>query len=174
MDVFKIPIIVIPEERRDLRGGLLDGSCYIRIPRQMLKNKRLLAEMIDKIYWRVMGKAAQPDLERKTAELNRLHFGFEYRKVRFHRQFRRWGSCSSLKNINVSHRLIGGPERLLDYVLIHELGHLQHQNHRKEFWNLVKAAGWNPATARQEIIEYGKEWYFRYQGWYKGILKIKG
>jgi hypothetical protein len=174
MDVFKVPIIVVPEERRDLYGGFQKGSCYIKVPRQLLNNKRALVGMVDKIYWRVIGKVALPELERRTAELNELHFGFDYRKVRFHRQFRRWGSCSSLKNINISHRLIGGPERLLDYVLIHELGHLKHQNHRREFWNLVKGTGWNPAAARQEIMEYGKEWFIQYQEWYKGILKCKG
>lgn len=173
MDVFKIPIIVVPEERRDARGVFQGGSCYIRVPMQILKNKRLLAVMIDKIFWRVMGKVAQPELERRTAELNSLHFGFEYRKVRYHRQFRRWGSCSSLKNINISHRLIGGPVQLLDYVIIHELSHLQHQNHRKEFWNLVKATGWNPARAKQEIIEYGKLWYFQYQEWYRNLIRVK-
>jgi predicted metal-dependent hydrolase len=173
MDVFKIPIVLVPEERRDVCGSFQGGSCYIKVPGQLLWNKRALAGMIDKVYWRVLGKVALPELERRTAELNCLHFGFEYRKVRFHRQFRRWGSCSSLKNINVSHRLIGGSERLLDYILIHELGHLKYPNHRKEFWNLVKGAGWNPAAVRQEIIEYGKEWYSQYQEWYRGILKCK-
>jgi predicted metal-dependent hydrolase len=173
MDVFKIPIIVIPEERRDIRGGFQNGRCYIKIPGQLLRNKRALAEMIDKIYWRVLGKIAQPELERRTMELNRVHFGFEYRNVRFHRQFRRWGSCSSLKNINVTHRLIEGPERLLDYVLIHELSHLQHLNHRKEFWNLVKGTGWNPVTVKQEMYVYGNEWSHQYKKWYQGLERLK-
>jgi predicted metal-dependent hydrolase len=173
MNVFRVPIVLIPEERRDIRGGYKDGSCYIWIPGQILRNKKLLVEMIDKIYWRILGKVALPDLERRTEELNRLHFGFEYRKVRFHRQFRRWGSCSSLKNINVSHRLIGGPEPLLEYVLLHELGHLRHQNHRKEFWSLVKSTGVNPATVKQEIIMYGRKWMKDYQDWYRGLGKLK-
>lgn len=173
MDVFKIPIVVVPEERRDVRGRFQGESCYIMVPGQILRNNRVLAGMIDKVYWRVLGKVELPELERRAAELNGIHFGFEYRKVRFHRQFRRWGSCSSLKNINVSHRLIGGPERLLDYVLIHELGHLQHQNHQMEFWNLVKGTGWNPVAAKQEIIEYGRKWMIEYQEWYRGILKFR-
>jgi hypothetical protein len=174
MDVFKIPIILVPEERRNISGGFKGGSCYVRFPQRLLWQKRLLAAMIDKIYWRVLGKVALPELERRTVELNRLHFGFEYRKVRFHRQFRRWGSCSTLKNINVTHRLIGGPERLLDYIILHELAHLKYQNHRPEFWNLVKSAGINPITSKKGIIAYSRQWQSEYQEWYREILKCEG
>ncbi len=30
------------------------------------------------------------------------------------------------------------PIELMEYVVIHELAHIQHKNHSKDFWNLVK------------------------------------
>lgn len=49
----------------------------------------------------------------------------------------RWGSCSSLGNINYNWRIIMAPENIIDYLVIHELCHLQHMNHSANFWQLV-------------------------------------
>ena len=56
----------------------------------------------------------------------------------------RWGSCSAKGNLNFSWRLMRAPEEAVDYVVVHELAHLQELNHSKAFWNLVKTAmpGW--------------------------------
>ncbi|WP_053005801.1 M48 family metallopeptidase [Kiloniella spongiae] len=49
----------------------------------------------------------------------------------------RWGSCSTKGNLNFSWRLIFSPEEVLDYVVAHEVAHLEHMNHSPEFWALV-------------------------------------
>ena len=50
----------------------------------------------------------------------------------------RWGSCSSEGNITVNFNIIYHNPECLDYVVIHELCHLKHMNHSKDFWNLVE------------------------------------
>lgn len=50
---------------------------------------------------------------------------------------KRWGSCSSKKNINYSYKLIMANEMAIDYVIIHELCHLLYMNHSKQFWDVV-------------------------------------
>ncbi len=58
--------------------------------------------------------------------------------VRFGNQKSRWGSCSSRGTISINWRLIGAPLYVIDYILIHELAHLQHMNHSERFWTLVR------------------------------------
>ncbi len=174
MEVFRIPIMLIPEQRCGVTALFRTESCFIKFPVELLSQPRLLRIMIDKAYWSCLGKKALPELEKRTAELNCRYFGFVFHKVRFHRQFRRWGSCSSLKNINISHRLIGGPQQLMDYIILHELAHLKYLNHRKEFWTLVKSTGVNPAAIKKDIIAYGQQWQSEYQVWYKQIYAKGG
>ena len=49
----------------------------------------------------------------------------------------RWGSCSAKGNLNFSCRLMGCPPAAIDYVVVHELAHLRHHNHGREFYALV-------------------------------------
>lgn len=45
-----------------------------------------------------------------------------------------WGSCSGYGNINLSLWLMLAPEPLVDYVICHELSHLDEMNHGPRFW----------------------------------------
>ncbi|HCC07886.1 MAG TPA: hypothetical protein DEP72_06990 [Clostridiales bacterium] len=50
---------------------------------------------------------------------------------------RTWGICTSKGIISLNWRLIMTPVEVMDYVIIHELCHLKHHNHSKDFWSLV-------------------------------------
>ena len=50
----------------------------------------------------------------------------------------RWGSCNTKGDIFLNWKLIMLPESVIDYVLIHELAHINVPNHSREFWKLVK------------------------------------
>lgn len=49
----------------------------------------------------------------------------------------RWGSCSSLNNINYSWRIALAPDFVIDYLLAHEVSHLKHHDHSDSFWKCV-------------------------------------
>lgn len=49
----------------------------------------------------------------------------------------RLGSCSSKGRICFSYLLMQYPSQVIDYVIVHELAHLKHLNHGKEFYSLI-------------------------------------
>jgi len=57
-------------------------------------------------------------------------------KVRLYKS--RWGSCNSRDELSFSSLLAMTPNWIIDYVIVHELCHLQHMNHSIEFWQLVE------------------------------------
>ena len=50
----------------------------------------------------------------------------------------RWGSCSSKGKIDLNWKIIMAPNRIVDYVVVHELCHLKHHDHSPKFWQQVE------------------------------------
>jgi predicted metal-dependent hydrolase len=65
------------------------------------------------------------------------HYKFSFNSVSIRDQKTRWGSCSSKKNLSFSYKIALIPEIFVEYIVAHELCHLQEMNHGPQFWNLV-------------------------------------
>ena len=74
--------------------------------------------------------------QRRLAEFN-LFYGYQIGRVSIKNQKTRWGSCSKKGNINFNYRIATLPDRLADYLVVHELCHLGEFNHSQQFWDLV-------------------------------------
>lgn len=51
---------------------------------------------------------------------------------------KRFGSCNGKNGICFSYRLMAYPTEVIDYVILHELAHIKHKNHSKEFYGLIE------------------------------------
>ena len=75
----------------------------------------------------------------------------EYEKLSFRKMKSRWGSCNSRREITLNKQLSFVNRELVDYVVVHELAHLQHMNHSKAFHSLVESYLPNSKHYRQEL-----------------------
>jgi predicted metal-dependent hydrolase len=67
---------------------------------------------------------------------------------------RNWGSCSRLGNLNFNYRLVHLPIRLAEYVVAHELCHLDVFNHSLGFWSLLGTVVPDWRERRRELRRY--------------------
>ena len=82
------------------------------------------------------------------------HHGLHVSRVSIRNQRSRWGSCSPSGHICLNWRLVLMPERVRDYVLIHELMHLRRLDHSRHFWRLVAHACPDYQNARRWLREH--------------------
>ncbi len=82
-------------------------------------------------------------------------YNFEYKDVRIKNTKSRWGSCSKQGNLNFNYKLVLLPERLADYVIVHELCHLAEFNHGQKFWKLIERAMPDWRERRTELKKVG-------------------
>ena len=64
-------------------------------------------------------------------------YGYLYNRVSIKNQRTCWGSCSKKANLNFNYKILFIPKDIQDYVILHELCHLEELNHSKQFWKLV-------------------------------------
>lgn len=82
-------------------------------------------------------RQAKAELPPRLAELAK-RYGFVYKRVTIKHNASNWGSCSTLGNINLNLNVVRLPKILQDYVLLHELCHLRHQDHGHAFHLLLE------------------------------------
>jgi len=74
-----------------------------------------------------------------TARVRELaaQYRIEVAAIRLADTASQWGSCSATGKLSFSRQLIHCPERVTDYVILHELAHRRELNHSPAFWRLV-------------------------------------
>lgn len=92
-----------------------------------------------------------PLADEKAARLGRPRGAITVRDTRS-----RWGSCAVNGALSFSWRLILAPRDVLDYVVAHEIAHLAHHNHSREFWATVSTLTEAPAPARRWLHHHGQ------------------
>ena len=76
--------------------------------------------------------------EKKTKKYQEI-IGVKPSSISTRTYSRRWGSCSSKKDITFNWLILMAPHSVIDYVVVHELCHLIHHNHSPKYWRIVKS-----------------------------------
>lgn len=91
-------------------------------------------EQLRKWLQRQAAQAVNDALDTYTAQM-----GLHPVKVSLRDQKTKWGACTSRGTLTFNWRLVMAPPEVLEYVVIHELAHLQELNHSARFWAIVEA-----------------------------------
>ena len=105
------------------------GNIILKIP----SKKENVKKLIDKLYKYIATEevpSAMEDLKNRTG-LAPLECSIKNLKAT-------WGICSSKKKISINQNLMAYSRHAIEYVCLHEICHLKHMNHSKQFWNMVE------------------------------------
>jgi predicted metal-dependent hydrolase len=83
--------------------------------------------------------------------------GLTVTRVTIRNQRSRWGSCSPSARIALNFRLVQMPPAVREYILLHELMHLRHQDHSRRFWAAVQAVCREFRDAERWLKKHGQE-----------------
>jgi predicted metal-dependent hydrolase len=81
-------------------------------------------------------RQARREFAERVAQRAR-QLGYTYQRVRISSARTRWGSCGAKGGLNFTWRLVMAPAVVIDYVIVHELVHLEFPNHSRQFWERV-------------------------------------
>lgn len=68
----------------------------------------------------------------------------------------RWGNCNAKGQIDYNWKIVMAPHWVVDYVVVHELCHLKHFNHSKDYWRKVKHYCADAADAKEWLRVNGR------------------
>lgn len=83
--------------------------------------------------------------------------GLSPKEVKIKSYKARWGSCNIRGEIQLNWQLVQATQEINDYVIIHELCHLQQHNHSKAFWDLVERFDPNYREHRSWLKNHGHQ-----------------
>ena len=125
--------------RKTVQARVVGGVVQVLIPASMSKaeEERWVTEMVARFERR---RATEPiDLAARAEVLAARHRLATPASIRWvDNQEWRWGSCTPAdRSIRISSKLASYPPWVIDYVLVHELAHLEVPGHGPAFWALV-------------------------------------
>lgn len=76
-------------------------------------------------------------LVEKRIQFYQSNFRVKPRSIRISDNKSNWGTCDSMRQLTFNWRLAMAPQKVIDYVVVHEMCHMVHMNHDRSFWRLV-------------------------------------
>lgn len=132
----------------------LPGKVLIMVPPGIDWRTPLMQKAIAREIHRHLKKAAENFLPQRLEQWAR-QTGNRYNGVIIGRGVRRLGACRSDRRITLSYHLMYLPDRLIDYVILHELAHLSEMSHNARFHEICnRYCNGNELILRKELRQF--------------------
>ncbi|WP_205461906.1 M48 family metallopeptidase [Mangrovibacterium lignilyticum] len=149
---------IVPVDQNKVSAMVGKGIIQINIPSTRNHQQPEIQQFIRKVIIQVMRQEAKVYLPSRLKELAQ-HHQLSVQNVYVKHVKSRWGSCSSVNNINLNLHLMRLPNHLADYVILHELAHTVEKNHGPGFWQLLEQICPGSKKLDKELNQYHVDTY---------------
>jgi hypothetical protein len=111
---------------------LLSGRLLVVLP-QGVEQPHMVRNALVRWYKRLAAQKLQEKVKRFAPMLGVEPVGVSIKTFKS-----RWGSCSAKGRIDFNWKIMMAPNRIVDYVVVHELSHLKQYDHSPKFWKEVE------------------------------------
>lgn len=146
-------VIEIQQAKRN-SAKLSENILALKVSEETSENK---IKTMDR--WLIrQAKQEIPELvELFAKEMNLWH---KVSDIKFRKTKSKWGHCTINGVLQFNPLILLAPEFVMNYLIVHELCHLVHQNHSKNYWQLVSQFDPNYQESEKWLKENGhKLWY---------------
>lgn len=98
-------------------------------------NEDVLIALFTQFYQQQAKQILTPLTHKKAKEMGLQD---QLTNVKFRRTKRKWGHCTSKGVIQFNWLVMGAPESVIEYLVVHEVAHLKHQHHQAKYWTFVE------------------------------------
>lgn len=158
----EFPIRLLSSTRKTARGYIESDRIVLEIPEGWTDVAR--SDVAYRLIHDVLAGHYFAALERRVRTLHGGHFAKRIKSISLRNMSSRWGSCSQHGELSFSTRLLFAPRSVQDYVIIHELCHLDVLDHSDRFWKRVAAFDPNYEKKEQWLDEQGHLCDVKHQG----------
>lgn len=147
---YRLKVVAAPEEAVILARNYI----YVHLPDP--GNRARVRELLDGWY---AERARAVFAERLEACFPRMrHTGIPYPEMVIRVMSTRWGSTSRSGRVTLNVKLIQMPKPCIDYVILHELCHLQEPNHSPAYYRLLDRVlpDWRQRRDKLNAIEFAR------------------
>lgn len=114
------------------------------------KDKQLIRDALEAWY-----RKKTEEQVKKRVKYYQKFFNKKPKKIKVKEQKKRWASCTYDNQLLFNWRCVMAKSTSLDYIIVHEMCHMYHKNHSKEFWDLVASVISDYEVRKEWLRDYG-------------------
>jgi len=154
----RIELVILRQGLTNPKMKVLDREWILVVPREWSRDH------VEAYLMEVLKLRLKQHLKKRINHYQK-HFTKKVKNISVRNQATKWGSCSSACNLNFNYKLALAPLDVIDYLVVHEMSHLDHMNHSKSFWAKVyqvmpdyrEKEAWLKAHGHQLSLRYRYE-----------------
>ncbi len=150
-----------PQQRSNVGIVVSDNEIIVNYPSNLDYQSPSIQAIITQAIEKVCRAEAQDYLPKRVEQLAQYcrqkepRYSWQHGKVSVRKARTRWGSCAANNNLSLNISLMLLPDRLIDYIILHELTHIVHKNHSSDFHTLLdRLLMGNEAALNKELRNF--------------------